>query len=158
MANRAWIDKKQSISGVEVRIWGRKGYKPRREIERELGITLTEEIADFVETIGNASIGPFMVIVAGSNDGAISSITETIACREISNSMPIHLVKVMDDEAGCSYFYNASSGKVEVFESVPLNFDPRSRIRVFDGFDKFLEWVFEEAKIQSENEDNEFAF
>lgn len=156
MANRAWIDEKQSVSGVEVRVWGRQGVDPRRDIERELGVTLGKEIAAFVETVGNASIGPFMVVVAGSDDGAMGAITETRSCRETASAMPVHLVKVMDDQAGGSYFYNAKSGEVEVFESVPLDPDLHSRMRVFPGFDKFLEWAFEEAKLQSE--DNEFAF
>jgi hypothetical protein len=156
MANRKWIAEKQSTSGVEVRVWGRQGAHQRMEIERELGVTLGEEIASFVETIGNASIGPFMVVLAGSDDGAMSAITETRTCRETANAMPMHLVKVMDDEAGGSYFYNAKSDEVEVFESVPLNPDPLSQMRVFAGFDRFLEWTFEEAKLQSER--NEFTF
>lgn len=156
MANREWVDERQATSGVEVRVWGRQGTDPRTDIERELGVTLGEEIGSFVETVGNASIGPFMVVVAGSDDGAMSAITETRTCRETANAMPTHLVKVMDDEAGGSYFYNAKTGEVEVFESVPLNPDPSLRMRVFDGFDKFLEWAFQEAKLQSE--DSEFPF
>lgn len=156
MANRKWIAEKQNATGVEVRVWGRHGAHPRVEIERELAVTLGEEIAFFVETIGNASIGPFMVVLAGSEDGAMSAITATRTCRETANAMPMHLVKVMDDEAGGSYFYNAKSHEVEVFESVPLHPDPISRIHVFAGFDRFLEWAFEEAKLQSES--NDFSF
>lgn len=156
MANREWLDAQQATSGVEVRVWGRQGADARTDIERELDVTLDEEIGSFVETVGNASIGPFMVVVAGSDDGAMSAITETRTCREAANAMPSHLVKVMDDEAGGSYFYNATSGEVEVFESIPLNPDPTLRMRAFDGFDKFLEWVFQEAKLQSEG--SEFAF
>jgi len=156
MADREWLDEKQSSTGVEVHIWGRHGVKVRQEIERELDVVFDEQLASFVETVGNAGIGGFMVLIAGSDDAAWNCITETKRCRGLVPQMPADLVQIMDNGAGSTFFYNANSGEVEVFESVPLNPDPHSRMRVFAGFDKFLEWAFEEAKLQSE--DNEFAF
>ena len=58
------------------------------------------------------------------------------------------------DHAGESYFYDAETDAVYAFDS--LNIAPQMKTLTFNCFDKFLEWAFEEAKLQSE--DSRFAF
>jgi len=153
MANREWLKGKGESLGVEVRIWGSAGPSAREAIEQQLDVKLGDEIRDFVETVGNASIGSFMIVAAGDAQRQMSAVTETNAARSVNAGLPREYIKVMD-HAGESYFYDASSGGVYAFDS--LNIDPAMKTLSFDGFEKFLEWAFEETKLQSE--DNEFAF
>jgi hypothetical protein len=153
MANREWLNGKSASLVVETRTWGSSGRSAREAIEEQLDVQLGDEIGEFVETIGNASIGPFMIVVAGDEQGQMSAVTETNVARSVRAELPREYIKVMD-HAGESCFYDARSEGVFAFDS--LNIDPAMKTLSFDGFDKFFEWAFEEAKLQSE--DNEFAF
>jgi hypothetical protein len=153
MVNRKWFEEQTEMSHVKSRIWGRCGEDACSEIESELGVQLGDEISDFIGTVGNASVGPFMLTIAGSDDRSMSAITETKTCRADVGTMPVQFVKIMD-HAGESYFYNAESGTVEAYDS--LNVNPSMCTLRFDGFEAFLKWLFKEAKSQSE--DTAFAF
>ena len=152
MANKEWLNMKSESLGVEIRIWGESGTSPCDAIEQQLDVQFGDEIREFVETVGNASIGPFMIAVGGNDQGQMSAVTETNASRSVNAELPRQYIKVMD-HAGESYFYDARSNEVHAFDS--LNIDPAMKTLSFERFDKFLEWTFEESKFQSE--DSEFA-
>lgn len=153
MANEKWLNAKSDELEVEFRIWGERGRSIRESIEQQLDVRLGKEIANFIESVGNVSIGPFLIAVAGNDQGQMSAVTETNSVRADCPELPTHFVKVMD-HAGESYFYDTDSDQVHAFDS--LNIDPAMKTLSFDGFDKFLEWAFEEAKLQSE--DSRFKF
>ena len=152
MATCDWIYEKKASSGVDVRVWGQRGRESCSEIEDGLEVTLGDELESFVETVGNVSIGPFMLAIAGGVGSEMSAIAETKASRE-SARLPLSLVKIMD-HAGESYFYDTLSFEVVVFDS--LNIDRSMPTLSFGSFDEFLNWLFEEARRQLE--DPEFAF
>lgn len=153
MADAKWLIAKGKILGVQARSWGSSGHPSLESIERELEVRLGSQIADFVETLGNVSVGPFLIAVAGNERGEMSSVTETKAARTICATLPHEYVKVMD-HAGESYFYDSRTGGVYAFDSLNVNLSMKTLS--FDDFDRFLEWAFEETKLQSE--DGRFAF
>jgi hypothetical protein len=149
MADKDWVNTTGNRLGVETRIWGASGRSVCERIEGQLGVILGDELTEFAETVGNASVGPFMIAVGGNEQGQMSAVAETNSARMVNNDLPRSYVKVME-HAGESYFYDSQSHEVHAFDS--LNIDPAMKTLSFSGFNKFLEWAFTEAKLQSEDQ------
>lgn len=147
MADRKWLEEKKAERGIDVHIWGRCDVDARRQIEEELGIQFDEQIATFIETVGNAGIGGATLLITGSDGADWNCITETRRCRASTSGFPNQFVLIMGGETNC--FYNAETGDVECYESVPLNIEPNARLQHFDGFDEFVEWLIDEAALAS---------
>ena len=75
--NRVELQERLESFGLTGKSWGRHGEESREELERFVGRHLSTDLADFVERVGNAMIGPFGIIVAGSEDRSVSALTES---------------------------------------------------------------------------------
>jgi hypothetical protein len=149
MADAAWLNSQSKTFGQEARIWGRRGTDVRDQICDELGVTLDDEISSFICTVGNVSIAPFLVSIAGGNDGAMGAIERTKSLREVEPSLPPFLIQIMD-QAGELYLYNDKNGTVAAYDM--LNLDPTMKTLSFSSFDEFLTWVFKEASLQADDD------
>ncbi len=150
MVNKDWLLASGVRLGIEVRVWGAAGASIRRLLEEQLGVQLSLDLKEFAESVGNVGIGPFVIALGGDGEERMGALAETKAARVLETTIPMHFVKLMD-HAGESYFYDANSEEVSVFDS--LNLDPMMRTLRFSGFVEFLEWVFEEARrFEQDNE------
>jgi hypothetical protein len=83
-------------------------------------------------------VDPFSILVAGSEDGSYSALSQS---SQYDKSAIAGLVIM--DHAGEIYVYTASDGSVRAYEQTRIS--PRDVIHHFDSFDRFVEWLVEEA-------------
>jgi hypothetical protein len=143
MWTRESFEQRIAVTRVKGKCWGRRGHDVVNEIETSLGVALNVELRGFAENVGNAIVGPFSVVVTGSEDGKFSCITETrtIRCLEYQCSK---LVKIME-HAGESYFAVSDSDSILCYDS--LNMKQGMETQLFHSFAAFVDWLFEEAKL-----------
>jgi hypothetical protein len=135
---RKEIEGRLKTMNLTGRVWGRSGPDALDEISRLLNGELASDFSAFVEDVGNATIGGFNVVVAGSEDASFSAFTET---EKLPSGIKGSIVVM--EHAGEVYLYFPSDGVVRTFEAVPLN--PVNETRRFSSFTEFLDWVFKES-------------
>lgn len=153
MINVDWLESKSREFNVDMRIWGASGPDLRRELESRVGVAFTDPISQFIENIGNVSLGHFQLIVGGDDEGQMSVATETESARKQDHFLHKGFLKIMD-HAGESYFFDVGSNVVLAFDS--MNTGEGMQTMEFPDFQKFIEWLFSEAKASSE--DDRFKF
>ena len=149
MEKRMWtreqLEQRIKDLGLQGRCWGRTGRAAVEEIEQALGFELSSEIRSFGEVIGNLIVVPFELIVCGSEDGAISCVTETAVIRRTGNPYASKLVQIMD-HAGESYVGVAGSQEVRCYDAFYVT--EGQETQSFSGLQQFMDWLFEEAMAQ----------
>jgi hypothetical protein len=127
--------------GLDHRVWGRAGAGVAAAIESALGVQLSSDLRDFAERLGNLVVGPFSIVVSGSEAEDFSCVTETLRARE-EHALIGNRVKLMD-HAGEDYFFVPETQGVECYESI--NLDPAMTTQRFHSFAEFLDWIVEHA-------------
>ncbi len=135
---RDQIEIRLQKSGVAGRVWGRNGAEAVAEVEGFLGQPLALDLKHFIEGVGNVSIGPFDVVLAGNEAGTYGAVTE-------SQGLPVDLGRALKllDHAGESYIYFPKDGTIAAFEGTCLHHGTET-LR-FSNLAAFLDWLFEEA-------------
>ncbi|WP_221032741.1 hypothetical protein [Actomonas aquatica] len=133
------MQQKLRSNGLEGRVWGRVGPEELRPLVDYIGTALPQDMEAFVVGVGNATVGPFNIVLAGSDDGSFSALTES---RNLPPEMAPAL-KVME-HAGESYVYLPLEGRLFAYDSNALS--KGNETLHFASFSAFLEWIFKEAR------------
>ena len=143
MWSREELEQRIATAGIKGKCWGRFGRSAIDEIEQALEITLCTVLRDFGGNVGNLIVGPFSLLVCGSEDRVLSCVTETAVIRRSGNPYAKRLVKIMD-HAGESYFGVSDSDAILCYDSI--NIAEGAETQSFSNLEQFVNWAFEEAK------------
>lgn len=139
------LEKAQIIGSA----WGDHGESALARIESSLGKPITGDFAIFIKEIGNLRIGPFSLIVGGSDDQSLSALSESRGLPE--DILPA--LKIME-HAGEAYLYLPEKGAVHAFDLSAIQ-EGYETLR-FPSFAQFVDWLFEQAS--EEKNDPLFKF
>jgi hypothetical protein len=117
MWNREQLEQRMAAAGLKGKCWGRFGNAAVEDIEATLKAALPTELRSFGEHVGNVIVGPFSVIVCGSDDRKLNCATETLKMRTGNNRQSHKLIKIMD-HAGESYFAASDTEEIRCYDTL----------------------------------------
>jgi hypothetical protein len=140
--------------GLCCKAWGICGKKAAADLENAFNIKLANDIATFVEELGNLRIVPFDICIAGDSTGAVGAIPAT---RSLQNTLgfflPADCVQIMD-HAGEVYILTVATGAVAAFEARrPIQGHETAK---WACFREFFEWIVSEAQRFQSGSDSGF--
>lgn len=136
MASRDWIESLAQANNVRIHIWGRFGREYRDQIESELGVKLSEQMAEFVDTIGNVSLFGTEILVTGVDDNW-NCIRSTFEARDAADWLPRTVIRIVNDEV--DMYFESDSGNIVGFESVPFEPYLAEELERFEDLNSYIE-------------------
>lgn len=140
-------------SGLTCEAWGDNGETAAASIEVSLGVQLPNELASFIQDLGNLRIDPFDLCIVGDSQRRVGAVASTEAFRENTLDAPVSAVQIME-HAGELFLLMIPTGEIVAYEAArPVLGEETLR---WGDFIEFFDWIVREARqFQS---GSEFAF